>query len=158
MREKSRNIVVRAFGAYELGVLVKFNQEQINEALKQEYDSRLKKHGISTDPKMIPDGEWIDDVTKWPDVDDGKLFGYILQVKAVETDYIGVYKDQKTYSYWMSSFVGTVWHNTCLTNKNMCRRLPFTSGFILRKAMVSSPSLHHGVLALPDRERPLTML
>ena len=49
---------------YELGVPVNFTQEEINKALKQEYESGLKKHGVSSDPKLIPDEAWIDDVTK----------------------------------------------------------------------------------------------
>ena len=36
------------------------------------------------------------------------LFSYILRVKAVDVDYIGKYKDEKAYSYWMSGFVDTV--------------------------------------------------
>ena len=39
---KKAEFVARAFGAYELGVPVKFTQEEINKALKQEYLSRLK--------------------------------------------------------------------------------------------------------------------
>ena len=50
---------------------MKFKLEEINKALKQDYENRLKKHGISTDPKPIPDEAWIDDVTKWPNLDDG---------------------------------------------------------------------------------------
>ena len=87
--------------------------------LNNEYKCRLKKHTISTDLKLIPEELWMDDVTKWPELDDGKLFGYILQVKAVETEYIGVYKDQKAYSYWMSSFVGPVWYSVCPSDKNI---------------------------------------
>ena len=147
---------------------MKFSQEQINRALNQAYDSRLKKHCISTDPKVIGDKEWIDDVTKWPDIDDGKLFGYILQVKAI-TDYIGVYKDQKAYSYWMSSFVGTVWYSICPTDNNMCfikadvspsQRIHDDAHHVwvcFKKFTVVSLFLHHGVLALLDQERLVIM-
>ena len=92
---KKAEIVARAFGAYELGVPVKFTQEEINKVLNKEYKCRLKKHSISGDPKLIPEELWMDDITKWPELDNGKLFGYILQVKAIETEYIVVYKDQK---------------------------------------------------------------
>ena len=115
---KKAEIVARAFGAYELGVPVKFTQEEINKALNKEYKCQLKKHSTSTDPKLIPEELWMDDVTKWPELDDGKLFGYILQVKAVEMEYISVYKDQKAYSHWMSSFVGPVWYSVCPSGKN----------------------------------------
>ena len=36
-------------------------------------------------------------------MNDGKLFIYILRVKAVDVDYVKKYKDQKAYSYWMSA-------------------------------------------------------
>ena len=38
---------------------------------------------------------------------------YILRTKAVDVEYIGKYKDQKTYSYWMSGFVDTVLFSRC---------------------------------------------
>lgn len=44
---------------------------------------------------------------------DGKLFSYILRTKAVDVEYIGKYKDQKAYSYWMSGFVDTVLFSRC---------------------------------------------
>ena len=46
-RRKKAEDVARAFGAYELGVPVKFTQEKINKALNQEYDCRLSHHGIA---------------------------------------------------------------------------------------------------------------
>ena len=61
---------------------------------------------------------------KWPEIDVGKLFSYMLKVKK----YIGKYKDQKAYSYWMSGFVDTVYIATCpldsrFISKVMCRPL-----------------------------------
>ena len=68
-----------------------------------------KKHGISTDPKLILDQAWVD-MIKWPERDDGMLFRYILQVEAVEMENIGVCKHQKAYSYWMSFFRASMVH------------------------------------------------
>ena len=116
---KKVELVAGAFGAYELNVPTKYSEEEINRALKVEYQNQLKQHGISTDPKSIPVAAWIDDVSKWPAPDDGKLFSYILKVKAVETDYIVEYKDQKAYSYWMSAFVGAVWICSSPTDKDV---------------------------------------
>ena len=47
--------------------------------------------------------------TKWPSVDLGKLFNYIIGKKEFDLEYIGKYKDKKAYSYWKSNFVDTVW-------------------------------------------------
>lgn len=106
-------LVARAFGAYELKAPVKFSQEQIYKQIKEEYSRRLTSNGIKTDPNTIPHDAWIDDVKAWPEVDDGKLFSYILRTKSVDLEYIGKYKDQKAYSYWMSGFVDTVLFTKC---------------------------------------------
>ena len=113
---KKSELVARAFGAYELNVPVKFSQEQIYQQIKEEYSRRLSCNGIKTDPNSIPHDAWIDNVKEWPEVDDGKLFGYILRTKAVDVDYIGKYKDQKAFSYWMSGFVDTVLFTKCPVN------------------------------------------
>ncbi|CAH3181119.1 unnamed protein product [Porites lobata] len=99
---RKSELIARAFGAYELNVPVKFSQEQIYQQIKDEYSRRLTKNEIKSDPNMLPSDAWIDDVKEWPEVDDGKLFSYILRTKAVDVDYIGKYKDQKAYSYWMT--------------------------------------------------------
>ena len=106
-------LVARAFGAYELKAPVKFSQEQIYKEIKEEYSQRLTSNGIKTDPNTIPHDAWIDDVKAWPEVDDGKLFSYILRTKAVEVENIGKYKDQKAYSDWMNGFVDTVLFTKC---------------------------------------------
>ena len=110
---RKSELVARAFGAYELNAPVKFTQEQIYQQIKEEYARRLRSNGIKSDPNNIPHGAWIDDVKQWPETDDGKLFSYILRTKAVDVDYIEKYKDQKAYSYWMSSFVDTVLFTKC---------------------------------------------
>ena len=113
---RKSELIARAFGAYELNVPVKFSQEQIYQQIKDEYSRRLTKNEIKSDPNMLPSDAWIDDVKEWPEVDDGKLFSYILRTKAVDVDYIGKYKDQKAYSYWMSGFVDTVFFAKCPIN------------------------------------------
>ena len=52
----------------------------------------------------------VDDVTKWPSVDLGKIFSYILKLKEFDADHVGKYKDQKGYSYYQSGFVGSIWY------------------------------------------------
>ena len=116
---KKADLVARAFGAYELNVPKKFSQQQIYSNLKLEYNSRLSRHGIVTDPNSLPAEAWRDSIHEWPEIDDGKLFSYILRVKAVDVDYIGVYKDQKAYSYWMSGFVHTVYLAKCSVNSEL---------------------------------------
>ena len=61
----------------------------------------------------MPDDTWKDNVADWPQLDDGKLFSYILKVTAVDVDYIGKYINEKAYSYQMSGFVDTVFVASC---------------------------------------------
>jgi hypothetical protein len=91
---RKAELIARAFGGYELNIPTKFTQEQICKKVGEEYTKRLR-----TNPNKLPEQAWLDDVQKWPEIDDGKLFSYILRVKAVDVDYIGKYKDQKAYSY-----------------------------------------------------------
>ena len=103
---------------YELGVPQKFTQEQIVESIKKEYVRRLESHEIKSDPNLLGNELWNDDLSMWPHVDDGKLFSYILHVKVVDVEYIGKYKDEKAYSYWMSGFEDTVFVAKCPVDKN----------------------------------------
>lgn len=85
---KKAELVARAFGAHELKAPKKFSQEDIDRKLK-EYQQRLKKHRINTNPNSIQKEDWKENVHEWPNLDDGMLFSYILRVKAVDVDYIG---------------------------------------------------------------------
>ena len=111
-------LVARAFGAYELNAPKTFSQEEIYANVKQEYSRRLTRNGIKTDPKSLSNEAWADNIQEWSEIDDGK--------KAVDVDYIGKYKDQKAYSYWMSGFVDTVFVSKC----------PVDSKFIFLKGIV----------------------
>ena len=60
------------------------------------------------------------------------MFSYILRAKAVDVEYIGKYKDQEAYSYWMSGFVDTVLFTKC----------PVDSKHMFIKGRVSSQKIH----------------
>ncbi|PFX16729.1 Uncharacterized protein K02A2.6 [Stylophora pistillata] len=82
-------LVSGAFGAYELKVPIKSSHEEINKKLKKEYQNILKKHKIDTDPNTLINEAWQENVQEWPQIDDGILLSYILNVKAVDVEYIG---------------------------------------------------------------------
>jgi hypothetical protein len=44
---------------------------------------------------------------------------YILRVKAVDVEYIGKYKDERAYSYWMSGFVDIIHVAKCPIDRTM---------------------------------------
>ena len=70
---------------------MKLTREQISENIKKEYNERLEINKTLSDPNSLPDDAWKDNVADCPKLDDGKLFSYILKVKAVDVDYIGKY-------------------------------------------------------------------
>ena len=47
---KKVELVVRGFGAYELGIPKKFTQEQMLDTIKNEYAKRLETNRIKSDP------------------------------------------------------------------------------------------------------------
>ena len=76
----------------------------------------------------------------------------------MDVHYIGVYKDQKAYSYWMSGFVDTVYLAKCPVNSeltflkgNVCpsqrMMIHMKSGFALRVPRQTVGLLRLGVLA-----------
>jgi hypothetical protein len=75
---KKIELEARAFSAFELKLPVKPSAEELNTKIHKEYLA----HDL-VDPNSTQ--SWIDDVTKWPRVDLGKMFCYILEV------YSGVY-------------------------------------------------------------------
>ena len=102
-----RELVARAFTAWELQLPVKVSYEELQTKLRVEYDIRLTVHGIR-DPKTYPEDAWKKDVLQWPPLDLEKLFEYILENREFGNDYIGKNKTKKAFSYYKSGFVGTI--------------------------------------------------
>ena len=98
----------------------KYSQDEINTSIKRQYYRRLAVNGIKTDPKSLPSYSWTDDIQEWPEIDIGKIFSYILSVKAIDADYVGKYKYMKAYAYCMSGFVDTsLSQNALLTTSSL---------------------------------------
>ena len=70
-------LATRAFSAFELKMPIRVSQEHQLSGLREEYATRLQKYGLS-DPNS-PNTNWVDDMTKWPPVDFGNIFSYILE-------------------------------------------------------------------------------
>ena len=99
-------LVARAFAACEQNIPMKLTHEQHSISLKAEYRNHLAKYNLS-DPNSAT--AWLDDMTKWPAVDLGKICSFILTHKEFDSTYVGKYKDQKAFSYWKSNFVGPIY-------------------------------------------------
>ena len=74
--------------------------------MKKDYEQILSSNDLLFDP--FTSDKWEDDVTKFPAIDIGKIFSYILASKAFSTEYIGQYKIRKAFSYLMSGFVDKI--------------------------------------------------
>ena len=76
---KKPELVAKAYGAQELKIPIKLSAELQVNIIKTEYQNRLSNHSLK-DPNSS-DIEWLDDTTKWPSVDLGKIFSFILHHK-----------------------------------------------------------------------------
>eukprot|EP00795_Rhopilema_esculentum_P013367 gene13367-4222_t len=86
--------------------------------LKIDYENRLTRFNIC-DLESVGVAERSDDVLKWPKIDVGTIFSYILKVRDFDYDYIGRYKDQKAYSYFDSGFVDSIYTYHPVSNKDL---------------------------------------
>ena len=96
------DLAARALAAYERKEPLRQDLKELERSLKIGYSNMLCTYGIP-DPREI--GEWKEDVSLWPHVDLGKIFAFVIEKKAFDTEYIGQYKARKAYSYFMSGFV-----------------------------------------------------
>ena len=102
LRKSDRHVelVARAFSAMELQLPILQSEEEQRKELQKNYEDRLSHFGISDPLNYMT--ESTNDVTKWPPIDPGNIFGCILKRREFDADYIGEYKDQKAYSYFDS--------------------------------------------------------
>ena len=140
-------LVARAFVAWEQKTPIKLASSALKAKLDKEYEYRLKLAKIP-DPKMISDKDWKNDVSKWPLIDLGKIFTFILKHKEFDTDYIGKYKTEKAYSYFDSKFVGPILSTVVTGEEDV---------FILKADVTPSMKMHDAarrvwVCVKPDGE------
>ena len=128
-------LVSQAFVAWESNVPVKLSQEALASKIKVEYLSMLKQHNI-LDPLAPQNYFWSDDVTKWPSVNLGNIFGFILEQNKFNVDYIGKYKARRAYSYFQSNYVGPVSFATVDNGDTVC---------ILKSSVTPSLAIHDEV-------------
>ena len=104
------DLAARALVAFEKKEPVRQDLGDLEEEFKGTYTKMLNDYKIP-DPIKISDQNWMDNVSLWPQVDLGKVFAFVIEKKAFETEYIGQYKARKAYSYFMSRFVRKIFVN-----------------------------------------------
>ena len=107
------DLAAGALVAFEQNIPIKQSADDLARALRNEHNILLKSFDIQQDPLEMK--EWNTDLTKWPKVDIGNIFSYILEKKAFSTEYIGQYKVRKAYSHFKSGFVHEVVSSTTPT-------------------------------------------
>ena len=99
--------------AFELNIPIKQSADDLTRTLQNKHNILLKLFYIQQDPLEMK--EWNTDLTKWPKVDIGNIFSYILEKKAFSTEYIDQYKVSKAYSHLKSGFVHDIMSSTTPT-------------------------------------------
>ena len=100
----------------KLPILASSKEQQAK--LIADYENRLTRFSIC-DPESVSVTDRSDDILKWPKIDVGTIFSYILKVRDFDYDYIGKYKDQKAYSYFDSGFVDSIYTHYPVSNKDV---------------------------------------
>ena len=101
------DLAARALVAYERKEPIRQDIEELRKELKVSYEKLIEKYGIK-DPLKLEANKWKGEVSLWSTVDLGKIFSFIINKKAFDTEYVGHYKTKKAYSYFMSGFVNEV--------------------------------------------------
>ena len=96
------DLAARALVAFEQNISIRQSAEDLAKTLRHDYTMLLKSFDIQY-PLEIKD--WSSDLSKWPKVNIGHIFSYILEKKAFSTECIGQYKVRKAYSHFKSGLL-----------------------------------------------------
>ena len=102
---------------------------------QKQYMEKLKRFHLE-DPFAIADEWWSEDLLKWPDVEFGNVYTYLIDTKGVYTEEsLAAYKSLEAYNYYENRHVRTVYH------------LSTSNHYSVLKAKVNpsqnSPDSHH---------------
>ena len=84
----------------------------LNYTAKKRYLEKLKKGSFSVeDPFSIDDGQWLEDLSQWPELEFGDIYSYLIDTKATYTkEKLRAYKSLDAYNYFFNGHVRTVYH------------------------------------------------
>ena len=84
-------------------------------AAQKRYWEKLTFDGeVLPDPYTISEDHWVDDVPKWPNVEFGDLYVYLVDTKGLSTkDKLKAYKSLEAYNYFHNGYVRKVYHYKC---------------------------------------------
>lgn len=84
----------------------------LNYTAKKRYLEKLKEGGfILEDPFSIQDDQWTEDLSQWPELEYGDIYGYLIDTKGIYTkETLRAYKSLDAYNYFFNGYVRTVYH------------------------------------------------
>ena len=76
------------------------------------YLMKLKVDGHDLkDPYDIPDELWLDDPSKWPEIQFGDIYTYLINTPVIFTkENLQAYKSLEAYNYFYNGYVHTVYY------------------------------------------------
>lgn len=79
---------------------------------QRRYFLKLKLDGDTfPDPYDIGESTWVDDVTKWPNLQFGDIYTYLIDTKGQYTkESLKAYKSLEGYNYFYNGYVRTVFY------------------------------------------------
>ena len=82
---------------------------------QKRYFGKLTFDGkVLPDPYGISEDQWLGDVSKWPSLDFGDLYVYLVDKKRTFTkEKLKVYKWLEAYNYFYNGYIHTVYYHEC---------------------------------------------
>ena len=73
---------------------------------KKQYKEKLKLESEKlADPYALSENEWCDDITKWPSIEYGDIYNYLIESKGNYTrQSLKAYKLLEAYNYFVSAW------------------------------------------------------
>ena len=90
--------------------------QSLDYSAQKRYLTKLKVDGHDLkDPYDIPDDLWLDDPSKWPDIQFGDIYTYLIDTPGIFTkESLRAYKSLEAYNYFYNGYVHTVYYyNAC---------------------------------------------
>ena len=88
--------------------------ESLDYASQKRYVEKLKMREVEIpDPYSIADDLWVDNPAKWPNLEFGDIYVYLINTKGMYTkESLKAYKSLEAYNYFYNGYVQTVHHYT----------------------------------------------
>lgn len=84
--------------------------DTLNFSARKRYLEKLTIGGqVLSDPYLMDEASWCDDMTKWPELQFGDVYTYLINTKGLFTkEKLKAYKSLEAYNYFYNGYVRTV--------------------------------------------------